>query len=220
MNANNLHQAHHNMVEQQVRPWDVLDDRVLQTLTQVSRSEYVPPDYKALAYADTAIPLAHGEVMMHPVVEGRMLQSLNIQALDDVLEIGTGTGYVTACLARLAAHVDSIDIQNDFTEAATSKLKAHGITNVTLIAGDATLGPAPGKTWDVIVFTGAVNDVPQAYKQALRMHGRLFVIAGEDPVMQARLITRTGEHAWADHVLFETSLLALQHAEKKKQFVF
>lgn len=220
MNTNNLHQAHHNMVEQQVRPWDVLDDRVLQTLTQLSRSEYVPVIYKALAYADTAIPLAHGEVMMHPVVEGRMLQSLNIQALDDVLEIGTGTGYVTACLARLAAHVDSIDIHDDFTQAATIRLKAHGITNVTLTTGDATLGPVAGKTWDVIVFTGAVNEVPQAYKQALRMHGRLFVITGEDPVMQARIITRTGENAWADHVLFETSLRPLQHAEKKKQFVF
>lgn len=220
MNINNLHQAHHNMVEQQVRPWDVLDDRVLRTLTQVSRAEYVPAIYKALAYADTAIPLAHGEVMMHPVVEGRMLQSLNIQPLDDVLEIGTGSGYITACLAHLAAHVDSMDIHADFTQAAATKLKAHGFNNVTLTTGDAIAGPAAGKDWDVIVFTGAVSIIPQAYKQALRMHGRLFVISGDDPVMQARLITRTGENAWADHVLFETSLQTLQHAEKKKQFVF
>jgi protein-L-isoaspartate(D-aspartate) O-methyltransferase len=220
MNTNNLHQAHHNMVEQQVRPWDVLDDRVLQTLTQVSRSEYVPAVYKALAYADTAIPLDHSEVMMHPVVEGRMLQSLTLKAGDEVLEIGTGTGYITACLALLAARVDSIDIHADFTQAAASKLKAHGINNVTLTTGDATEGPAAGKNWDVIVFTGAVNEIPQAYKKALRMHGRLFVITGDDPVMQARLITRTGENAWADHVLFETSLQPLQHAEKKKQFVF
>lgn len=220
MNANNLHRAHHNMVEQQVRPWDVLDDRVLQTLARVSRADYVPAVYKALAYADTAIPLAHGEVMMHPVVEGRMLQALNIQPMDDVLEIGTGTGYITACLAHLAAHVDSMDIHSDFTHLAAGKLKAHAIYNVSVITGDATTGPAAGKSWDVIVVTGAVSEVPEAYKKALRMNGRLFVITGEDPVMQARLITRTGEQAWADQVLFETSLLPLQHAGKKKQFVF
>jgi protein-L-isoaspartate(D-aspartate) O-methyltransferase len=220
MNANNLHQAHHNMVEHQVRPWDVLDDRVLQTLTQISRSEYVPDAYKALAYADTGIPLAHGEVMMHPIVEGRLLQSLNIQPMDDVLEIGTGTGYITACLAHLASHVDSIDIHEDFTRAAAARLKAHEINNVSLETGNAVTGPIPGKDWDVIVVTGSMNELPEAYKHALRINGRMFVITGEDPVMQARLITRTGEHAWANQILFETSLPPLQDAEKKKQFVF
>ena len=220
MNTNNLHQAHHNMVEQQVRPWDVLDDRVLQTLTQVSRADYVPAAYKALAYADTAIPLAHQEVMAHPVVEGRMLQALNIQSMDNVLEIGTGSGYLTACLAMLASHVESIDIHNEFIQTAAAKFKAHQIHNVTLRTADAMAGPAPGKTWDVIVFTGSVCEIPESYKKALMLNGRLFVISGEDPVMQARLITRTGEHAWADHVLFETSLLPLRNAEKKKQFVF
>jgi protein-L-isoaspartate(D-aspartate) O-methyltransferase len=220
MNTNNLHQAHHNMVEQQVRPWDVLDDRVLQTLTQISRADYVPAVYKSLAYADTAIPLAHNEVMMHPVVEGRMLQSLNIQPMDTVLEIGTGSGYLTACLAHLASHVDSIDLHPDFTQAAAKKLQAQHIYNVSLHTADAMTGPEPGKSWDVIMFTGSVNEVPLAYKAALRLHGRMFVITGDAPVMQARLITRTGDQAWADHVLFETSVKALCHAEKKKQFVF
>ena len=220
MNTNNLHQAHHNMVEQQVRPWDVLDDRVLQTLTRVSRADYVPTAYQSLAYADTAIPLAHNEIMTHPIVEGRMLQALNIQPMDAVLEIGTGSGYLTACLAHLASHVESIDIHPEFTQAAAVKLKAHNIYNVTLHTGDAMIGPAAEKNWDVIVFTGSVNEIPIAYKSALRINGRMFVIAGDAPVMQARLITRTGDQAWADHVLFETSLQSLRHAEKKKQFVF
>ncbi|MDQ1363622.1 MAG: protein-L-isoaspartate(D-aspartate) O-methyltransferase [Pseudomonadota bacterium] len=220
MTANNLHQAHQNMVEHQVRPWDVLDNRVLKTLAQISRADYVPAAYKALAYADTAIPLAYGEVMMHPVVEGRMLQSLNIQPMDDVLEIGTGTGYITACLAHLAAHVDSADIHEEFTRAAITRLRTHGIFNATLATCDASQGLQPGKSWDVIVITGAMHQIPDFYRQSLRPNGRLFVITGEAPVMQARLITRTGEQAWAEQVLFETSLLPLQHAEKKKQFVF
>jgi len=200
MNTSNLHQAHHNMVEQQVRPWDVLDDRVLQTLTRISRADYVPTAYQSLAYADTAIPLAHNEVMTHPIVEG--------------------SGYLTACLAHLASHVESIDIHPEFTQAAAVKLKAHNIYNVTLHTADAMIGPAAEKNWDVIVFTGSVNEIPIAYKSALRINGRMFVIAGDAPVMQARLITRTGDQAWADHVLFETSLQSLRHAEKKKQFVF
>ena len=220
MNINNLHQAHHNMVEQQVRPWDVLDDRVLQTLSQVSRADYVPAVYKSLAYADTAIPLAHNEIMTHPVVEGRMLQALNIQPQDTVLEIGTGSGYFTACLAHLAAQVDSMDIHAEFTHAAATRLKAHNIQNVNLLTADAMHGPAANKTWDVIVFTGSVCEMPTAYKTALRLNGRMFVITGEAPVMQARLITRTGDQAWANQVLFETSLKPLCHAEKKKQFEF
>lgn len=220
MGAIDMQQAHHNMVEQQVRPWEVLDDRVLQVLEQVARDEYVPEIYKALAYADTAIPLAHGEVMMHPVVEGRMLQALAIQAMDNVLEIGTGTGYITACLAHLASHVDSVDIHEDFVCDAMARLNAQGLYNVSLETRDAAAGPEAGRRWDVIAVTGSLPVLPQAYKDALTIGGRMFVITGQDPVMEARLITRTGEHAWADQMLFETSLKPLCHAEAKPCFVF
>lgn len=216
----NLHLAHHNMVEQQIRPWDVLDERVLQTLARVARADYVPAAYKALAYADTAIPLDHGQEMMHPVVEGRMLQALAIQPTDHVLEIGTGSGYITACLATLAAHVESVDIDADFTQRAAAKLKEHDIYNVKLVTADATTGPQPGRQWDVIVFTGAMCQESKEYLQALKPGGRLFVICGEDPVMKAKLITRTTEQNWSEQILFETSLKQLLGAEHKKHFVF
>ena len=220
MSSSNLELARHNMVEQQVRPWDVLDPKILEILENTPRDAYAPPAYQALAYADTAIPLGNGQSMMHPVLEGRMMQSLDIQPTDKVLEIGTGSGYVTACLAKLAAHVDSIDIDQALSATAAEKLKQQNIYNVTLSVADAVTEFDQSKKYDAICVTGSLATMLDQYKNALTIGGRLFVIIGEDPAMQAHLFTRIDENAWSDQIMFETSVKALLHAEKEKQFVF
>ena len=220
MTYSNLDQARHNMVEQQVRPWDVLDPKVLEILDHIPRDAFTPEAYRALAYADTEIPLGNGHTMMHPVVEGRMLQSLDLQATDTVLEIGTGSGYITACLAKLCAHVDSIEIDQAISDAAAARLKQQNIYNVSLSVGDAVKDFDPSKKYDAICITGSLVKMQDSYKNALNVGGRLFVIIGEDPIMQAHLFTRTDENAWSDQILFETSVKALRGGEKQKQFVF
>ena len=220
MSSSNLEQARHNMVEQQVRPWDVLDPKILDILDNTPRDAFTPENYRALAYADTKIPLGNGHFMMHPVVEGRMLQALEIQPEDRVLEIGTGSGYITACLAKLASQVDSIEIDQALSDAAAARLQQQNIYNARLSVGDAVTDFDPATQYDVICITGSLFEMRDAYKQALTIGGRLFVILGEDPIMQAHLFTRTDENAWADQILFETSVKALRHAEKQKQFVF
>lgn len=220
MSAVNLDQARFNMVEQQVRPWEVLDPKILNTLEQIPREAFVPEAYKNLAYADTAIPLGHDEVMMHPVVEGRMLQALDIQPTDEILEIGTGSGYITACLAHLGSSVDSVDIHEDLSQKAATCFVEQGIFNVNLSTGDASQDSEFRKSYDVIAITGAMPQIPESYKQALNIGGRMFVITGADPVMEARLITRTGENAWAEQMLFETSLKPLVNMETGTAFIF
>ncbi|MDH5484594.1 MAG: protein-L-isoaspartate O-methyltransferase [Gammaproteobacteria bacterium] len=220
MSTVNLHEARHNMVEQQVRPWDVLDPRILQLLEAIHREDFVPETYKNLAYADTAIPLGDGEVMMHPVVEGRMLQALDIRPEDEILEIGTGSGFITACLASLGAHVDSIEINQAIATRAAESLVSQGVFNISLSVADATEPAELNKKYDVIAITGSMADIPQAYKQALKPDGRLFVITGTDPVMVAYLVTRTDDNAWASQYLFETSIKALCHAETPATFNF
>jgi len=220
MSTVNLETAKFNMIEQQVRPWDVLNPVILETLDQVSREDFIADNYKNLSYADMSIPLGNGQFMMHPVVEGRMLQTLEINPEDKILEIGTGSGYITACLAKLGSHVDSIEIDEAISKTAADRLSRKNITNVTLTTADATGEMPASQTYDVIVITGSMNECPQAYKEALNPGGRLFIITGEDPVMTARLITRTNDKAWAEEVLFETSVKRLIHAETEKQFVF
>lgn len=220
MNPMNLEQARHNMVEQQVRPWDVLDDRVLHTLNQIPRDLFVPENYRELAYADTEIPIGEGESMLAPVVEGRLLQALNIQPDDRVLEIGTGSGYTTACLAHLGQRVESVDIHQGFVDKARIKHETLGFTNIKLSVCDAVTDSMAPESYDVIAVTGAVYQVPESFKQALKPGGRLFVICGEAPVMEAMLITRTGPHEWAEEKQFETSIKYLVHGEKQPAFVF
>jgi len=215
-----LDECRHNMVEQQVRPWDVLDDKVLNTLEQIPRDKFVPSQYINLAYADTAIPLNDQECMMHPVVEGRLLQLLNIQPEDDVLEIGTGSGFLTACLANLACHVDSIEIDSTLAEAAQQRLAEQSIQNVNIRTGDGLAPSDSDKKYDVIVLTGSVSEVPEQFKQALEINGRMFVVTGSAPAMQAHLITRTSESDWSDEVIFETVLQSLIHGEAKPDFSF
>ena len=214
-----IEQARFNMIEQQVRPWDVLDQRVLDVMSATPREDFVPERYRSLAFADTNIPLGHDQVMMAPKTEGRLLQVLDVQAGDSVLEIGTGSGYLTACLSRLGNHVTSVEIFPEFREAAAAKLAAHGFRNVTLKDADAANGIGSDTRYDVIAVTGSLPLLHRQFHDNLAIGGRLFVIAGMPPVMEALLITRIDERNWSRESLFETSLPPLLHAEQPQQFV-
>jgi len=208
------------MVEQQIRPWEVLDQQVLDLLLKVKREEFVPPQYRALAFADMEIPLGHGEKMLAPKIEARLLQELAIQPGDRILEVGTGSGYMTVLLAGLGGHVDSVDIVPEFTKAVAAKLAAHRITRVVLETGDAARGWKTLAPYDAIVLTGSVPILPVAFKQALATGGRLIAIVGEPPVMEARLITRVADNAFNSIGLFETCIAPLKNALQLERFVF
>lgn len=219
MNAD-LEQSRFNMIEQQIRPWDVLDPVVLDLLKQVPREDFVPPQYLGLAFADLEIPIGHGQAMLQPKLEARILQSLNLKKTDRVLEIGTGSGYLTALLAKLAAEVVSVDCVAEFTHAALQKLQRQGIANVLLYTGDATRGWAPHSPYDVIVLTGSAPLLPSGLQDQLAPGGRLFAVIGEAPVMQATLIRRIAEDAFRSDVLFETCVPALTGAPQPERFSF
>jgi len=220
MNQMNIEQARYNMIEQQIRPWDVLDDRVLGVLSATHREDFVPERYRALAFSDICIPLAHDQCMMAPKLEGKLLQSLALQPGDRILEIGTGSGYLTACLAQLGGSVHSIDLFADFTEDARNKLKDRSIDNVTLETGDAAAGWHTDKGYDVIAVTGSLPTLHRDFHGLLNPGGRLFVIVGRPPIMQALLITRVGEHEWNHESLFETSIPELINAPQPEDFKF
>jgi protein-L-isoaspartate(D-aspartate) O-methyltransferase len=218
--AMNFEQARQNMVESQVRPWDVLDARVLDALAQVRREDFVAPEHRRLAFADVCLPIGHGQVMMKPVVEGRVLQALDLQPTDRVLEIGTGSGFLTACMARLGAHVTSIDVHADLTAAARSRLAAAGIDNVSLVTGDPVNGWQPQEKFDAVVVTRAVWQIPPRFLGWLNPGGRLLAIRGESPAQQAVLLTQLGAGGYREDYLFETDLPYLAHAEPPRRFVF
>lgn len=216
----NFERARHNMVEQQIRPWEVLDGRVLGVLEALQREDFVPVRYRKLAYADIAIPIGHGESMMKPVIEGRMLQAVDIDAGETVLEIGTGSGFITACLSRLGKQVVSVEIHEDLSAAAAQRLKEKGFDNVELHVGDALGGWQPEQAHDVIVVTGSVPVVPEAFRGWLNPGGRMFVVTGESPSMSADLLSRLGATEWRSESLFETDLARLVGAEAPPEFEF
>jgi len=220
MTTMNLEQARFNMVEQQIRTWDVLDDRVLGVLSSTPREDFVPEQYRALAFTDISVPLPHDQVMMPPKLEGKLLQNLTIQPTDQILEIGTGSAYVTACLARLGSSVHSVDLYDDFTAGAETRLKQHNIGNVTLTTGDAAAGWESDTQFDVIAVTGSLPVLHQGFHALLKPGGRLFVIVGKPPIMQAVLITRVGEQEWNQESMFETSVPALVNAPEPEAFRF
>ena len=207
------------MVDQQVRAWDVLDETVLDVLKSVHREQFVPAGFRKLAFADTEIPIGHGQAMMTPTIEGRVLQSLRIGTGDAVLEIGTGTGFLSACLARLAGAVTSVDIHGDFLGAAAGNLEGAGIEDVTLLEMDATRD-LPDATFDAIAVTGSIQTFDPRFVMALTPGGRLFVVVGDAPVMDARLVERTGENEWRTTSLFETRLTPLVNGALPRQFSF
>ncbi len=220
MNQASIEQARFNMIEQQVRPWDVLDPKVLDTMNTVPREQFVPERYRSLAFADTSIPLGHDEVMMPPKLEGRLLQALAITPTDRILEIGTGSGYLTACLARLGQHVTSYDIHADFTAAAGEALRAQSIDNVSLVTADVASGIDSDERFDVIAVTGSIPVLQRQFFDNLAIGGRLFVISGELPIMEACLITRVDETNWARESLLETCMPPLQNAAQPQEFIF
>jgi len=216
----NVPLARFNMVEQQVRPWEVLDQQVLDGMLRVPREAFVPESYRKLAFADFNIPLGHQQVMMSPTLVGRLLQALALNPNDRVLEIGTGSGYLTALLATAAKHVDSVDIFAEFVSTAQGKLEELEIRNVSLMVGDAAAGWNLNQSYDVIVITGAVPVVPQACLRQLEEGGCLFAVVGTGPVMEAQLISARRPGEWSGEILFETWLPPLIGVSPVAHFVF
>lgn len=210
------------MVEQQVRPWDVLDMAVLDVISRLPREAFVPEAHRALAYADLELPLGHGASMMKPVVEGRMLQALQLQPGDSVLEVGTGSGYISACLAALARDVVSLELVPELAAAARARLDATGLgNNVRIETADALQYDAGERLFDAVCVTAAVADAPERFLKWLRPGGRLFVVRGRAPVMEAvRLTKGASVNAAATESLFETELGYLHGAEPVPQFLF
>lgn len=218
----NLEHARFNMIEQQIRPWDVLNETVLDTFRFLPREKFVPVKWFNLAFADIEIPIGKGEFMMHPRIEARMLQALNILPTDSCLEIGTGSGFMTACMAHLGEHVDSVDIYSDFSKQAEAHLNTIEITNFNLYNDDAGQGwqGNADKQYDVIAVTGSLPEYIPAFEQRLKQNGRLFIVTGEKSAMHALLITRETEDNFSRKVLFETRLNPLSGTEPAASFEF
>lgn len=220
----NTEQARFNMIEQQIRPAEVLDQRVLGAISRMPREDFVPQAYRELAFSDTNIPLpsqkGNTEIMMKPIMEARILQALDIQDNDKALEIGTGSGYFTALLATLGHHVHSVELEADLLNMAQASLAAHDITNVSLAQVDASHGWDQNKPFDVIVITGSLPLLPESFRQSLTTGGRMVAIVGTSPVMETLLITRIAEDQWTTETLFETDFPALINAEQPEAFVF
>ena len=216
---NNMEQARYNMIEQQIRPWDVADVRVLSLLSVVKREKFVPAGKQSLAFMDLEIPLGYGASMWQPKLEARALHELNIKSAERVLEVGTGSGYLAALLSRLAAQVISVEIVPELSALAAQRLAAHDFGNIQLEVGDAASNWGSAK-YDVIVLTGSVPVDPKAYRQQLNIGGRLFAIVGDAPAMQAKVITRLANDVFESVTLFETNVTPLQNAPQPQRFVF
>ncbi|AZR81704.1 protein-L-isoaspartate O-methyltransferase family protein [Thiomicrospira sp. S5] len=212
----NFEQARFNMVEQQIRPWDVLDPKILDLFMSTPRHEFVAESQQALAYSDIELPIGEDQSMLPPRVEARLLQALDPAEDETVLEIGTGSGYTTALLAKAAKSVTTVELFPSLQETAQQRLTK--FDNITFKQGDASQGWDDEQTYDVIFLTGAVAELPDSYKQQLNLGGRLVAIQGEKPTMTAEVLTRISDTEWETEVLFETVLPYLVHAEPKSHF--
>jgi protein-L-isoaspartate(D-aspartate) O-methyltransferase len=212
--------AREQMVEQQVRAWDVLDERILSTLRVVPRERFVPERWRELAFADTEIPLPLGKRMLRPMLVGRILQALAVQPGEQVLEIGTGSGYVSACLAQLGGRVHSLELHEELVALARSNLgAATPALAVDVIKGDGMQLPEEAR-YDAIVLTASLPIYQPRFERALREGGRLFVVSGAHQPQQASLVRRLGTRDWSSEVLFETAIETLEHAPRPPQFGF
>jgi protein-L-isoaspartate(D-aspartate) O-methyltransferase len=207
------------MIEQQVRAWDVLDGRVLQILRKVPRDGFTPEQQRFRAYADAEVPLPHGQHMLRPSVVGRLLQALELTGSEHVLEIGTGSGFITACLRTAAARVRSVEIFPALAEMARRNLDSSGLRDVEIVTADA-LQLDTGTRYGAIAITGSLPAYDERFERQLEIGGRLFVVVGEPPVMEARLIRRTGEESWSSESLFETVIDPLVNARRLPEFRF
>jgi len=212
--------ARFNMIEQQIRTWEVLDPVVLAVLDEVPREDFVAESQKGLAFADIELPIGEGQTMLSPKVEGRILQAVSVKKTDKVLLVGTGSGYLTALLATLAHHVHAVEISPALSDVAKSRLQKHNIRNVTLHVGDAVNGFAQEAPYDVIVFTGSLPLRPTAAEKMLNVGGRLFAVIGEMPIMEATLTQRVTEDAFRHEAIFETCLPQLVNAPQADKFAF
>lgn len=217
---NTQEQARFNMVEQQIRPWQVLDPQVLAVLSNVPRELFVPQAYQALAYTDVEIPLGHGQEMTPPRVDARLMHDLHLTGNEKVLEIGTGSGYMTALLAARAQRVVSLEINADIAAAARNNLQRAGVTNAEVRVADGTQGDSADAPFDAIVLGGSVAEVPQALLQQLKVGGRLIAIVGQDPAMSAVLYTRTDENNWSSKALWDSVIARLQGFTEPSRFHF
>ncbi|QKS31447.1 protein-L-isoaspartate O-methyltransferase [Accumulibacter sp.] len=204
-----MERARFNMIEQQIRPWQVLDPAVLDMLGEVRREDFVPDALKPLAFADLELPIGNGQTMLQPKLEARLLQELAIRNTDIVLEVGTGSGYMAALLASQAEYVFSVEIDPLLADNARRRLQQAGVVNVTVETGDASRGWSGPSPYDVIVISGSLPELPDVFLQQLKVGGRLVAFIGEAPVMEARLIVRTDEHAYKTRNLFETVVMPL-----------
>jgi protein-L-isoaspartate(D-aspartate) O-methyltransferase len=216
---NNMELARFNMVEQQIRPWDVLDANVLDLLRKVKREHFAPVDKQSMAFMDVEIPLGHNAKMWFPKVEARALQALKLKSSDRVLEVGTGSGYLTALISRMAQHVTSVELVQELSARAARTLAAHHYDNVTLEIGDASKGWGNEK-YDAIVLTGSVPLPPESFYQMLNTGGRLFAIVGDAPAMHATLVTCVAPGVFETTTLFETSVAPLINAPQPQRFAF
>lgn len=212
--------ARTNMVESQIRTWDVLDQRILDVLLDLRREDFVPDAYRHLAFGDLDLPLGHGQFMLSPKLEARLVQELGVMPEDRVLEVGTGSGYTTALLCRLAAHVHSVDVIPELSRAAAARLAAHDIRNATLEIGDAAAGWERHAPYDAIVLGGSVPVLPDAFRHQLAVGGRLVAVIGRAPAMTATLVRCVAPGVFNDTGLFETSIPPLLHAREPARFVF
>jgi protein-L-isoaspartate(D-aspartate) O-methyltransferase len=216
----NIEQARFNMIEQQIRPWDVLDPDVLELLLVVKRENYVPAAYKNLAFVDSEIPLPGGEAMFTPKLEARLLQDINLKKHENVLEIGAGSGYMAALLAHKGRHVTSVEISPELKALAEKNLADNGVSNVSVELGNGAQGWSKGAPYDVIVISGGLPVLPDAFLQQLKVGGRLVAIVGAPPAMKAQLVTRVSESAYDSKTLFETEVKLLKDATTPSQFSF
>ena len=220
MLAPDIDRARLNMIEQQIRPCEIIDERVLQTLQSVPREQFVSDQYRGLAFADIHVPLGDDKLMMKPIQEGLMLQALNVQPGDRVLEIGTGSGFVTACLQRLGGKVTSYEIDAALSSQAGERLAALGIDDVKLVVGDIFEAELESAAFDVIAVTGSLPMRSESLERLLAPGGRMFVIQGEGPVMEATLLTRSASGELLSEALCETALPALHNAPQPEHFRF
>jgi protein-L-isoaspartate(D-aspartate) O-methyltransferase len=216
----NIEQARFNMIEQQIRPWDVLDLGVLELLAIVKREDFVPAAHRALAFVDTEVPLPHGQCMLAPKVEARLLQELAVRRHERVLEIGAGSGYMAALLAHKAQHVTTLEIDAELAAFASANLKRAGVMNANVVAADGAAGLAGEGPFDVIALSGSVAEVPEALLAQLKVGGRLAAIVGAEPVMRAVLLTRTADQGIERRVLFDTVAPRLRGFAEPTRFKF
>jgi protein-L-isoaspartate(D-aspartate) O-methyltransferase len=216
----NIEQARFNMIEQQIRPWNVLDQEVLDLLHVVKREAFVPAAYQNLAFADVEIPLPGGEVMLNPKIEARMLQELNLKKHENVLEIGAGSGYMAALMAHRARHVTTVEISPEIKALAEQNIAKAGIANVTVAEGNGALGWEQGGPFDVIVISGGVESIPEALLKQVKVGGRIAAIVGRSPAMTAVVVNRVSETGYDTVTLFETNVRPLSGAPSVSRFTF